>query len=192
MMRVAQFTKGLEGLYTLVKENKQLAEFGECAPLIQFFETAVPQSEKLQELLELLKTTTFEGEPSLFSNKGAVLKAYVLLHEVKGQLEGAMAATGILDAYASLATLVKEHHDTKAGFCFPVYLRADHPSIGLTDFWHPFIDPEKVVTNTIVLGAQERNNIILTGPNEGGKSTMLDLPSAYSWPKLRGLHRLSL
>lgn len=173
MIHVAQFARGLEGLYTLVKENKQLAEFGECAPLIQFFETVVPQNEKLQELLELLKTETFEGEASLFSHKGAVLKAYVLLHEVKGQLEGAMASTGILDVYASLATLVKEHHDTKAGFCFPVYLRADHPSIDLTEFWHPFIDPEKVITNTIVLGAQERNNIILTGPNEGGKSTML-------------------
>ena len=121
----------------------------------------------------LLKTTTFEGEASLVSNKGAILKAYGLLHEVKGQLEEAMAAAGTLDLYASLATLVKEHHEKHAQFCFPVYLRAECPSIELTHFWHPLIDPDKVVTNSIVFGNHERNNAVTTGSNEGGKSTML-------------------
>ena len=173
MIHVAQFTRGLEGLYTLVQINKKLEEFGEFAPLIHFFEHSVPQSEKLQEFLALLKTETFEGEASLVSNKGAVLRAYVLLHEVKGQLEEAMAAAGALDLYASLATLVKEHHEKNAQFCFPVYLQAECPSIELTHFWHPLIDPDKVVTNSIVFGNHERNNLVVTGPNEGGKSTVL-------------------
>ena len=51
MIHVAQFTRGLEGLYALVQNNTQLEEFGEFVPLIHFFEQSVPQNEKLQEFL---------------------------------------------------------------------------------------------------------------------------------------------
>ena len=40
--------------------------------------------------------------------------------------------------------------------------------------WNPFIPRKKAVANSIIMDSQEnRRNVILTGPNAGGKSTFI-------------------
>jgi len=58
-------------------------------------------------------------------------------------------------------------------FCFANYTVDTHPSIVMTDFWNPFIDPYKVVANTVELHGPIKRNMIITGPNAGGKSTLI-------------------
>jgi DNA mismatch repair protein MutS len=48
------------------------------------------------------------------------------------------------------------------------------PYIKLEDMWNPFLDAKEAVGNSVVMDAAGgTSNIILTGPNAGGKSTFL-------------------
>jgi hypothetical protein len=55
-------------------------------------------------------------------------------------------------------------------FCFPEYNDGNEIVLSLKDVCHPCIDIEKVITNNF---EYDGNNIIITGPNAGGKSTFL-------------------
>lgn len=82
---------------------------------------------------------------------------------------------GLIDAYTSIATLMRENQDNQnARYCFVDYVTtANKPVISLKGFWHPMLNPKKAVTNDINLGSNTPNNGIITGPNAGGKSTCL-------------------
>lgn len=67
---------------------------------------------------------------------------------------------GHLDMLASMALAKK--------ICFPK-LGSKH--VRITDFYHPGISVEKRVYNSIAL--EQQTHVILTGPNRGGKSTVL-------------------
>jgi DNA mismatch repair ATPase MutS len=43
----------------------------------------------------------------------------------------------------------------------------------MKNFWNPFINPAKVVSNDLNLQGPDRRNMIITGPNAGGKSTLI-------------------
>lgn len=73
----------------------------------------------------------------------------------------------------SAAKLYKEFEQKKVTYCFVDFVQADKPIVRLQSFWNPFVDDAKVVPNSLTLGDCERSNIILTGPNAGGKSTVL-------------------
>ncbi len=130
---------------------------------------ANPETEKLFNLLD---SATFKGESSMFANYGAILVAYKLLHEHAADLEPLLCAVGELDAYMSIARLVKEFQEQRVHITFAEYCtNSDSPEIIFQDLWSPFIDPVYVVANSIELG--QTRNLIITGPNEGGKSTFV-------------------
>ncbi|MCK4265108.1 hypothetical protein KAW80_01990 [Candidatus Babeliales bacterium] len=132
------------------------------------------RSKKIKQFVNLLKTKTFEGEPSIVSRIDRVVVAYRLLFEIKEELEELLAAAGEIDAYMSVARLYKEFENKGVTYSFAEYKESTVPSIEMNGFWHPFIDPNKVVTNEMFLGANvDRSNAIVTGPNAGGKSTIL-------------------
>jgi DNA mismatch repair ATPase MutS len=49
---------------------------------------------------------------------------------------------------------------------------ADKPYVKAVDFWNPHVDPTKVVVNSITFGGDKEQNIVVTGINRGGKSTI--------------------
>lgn len=66
---------------------------------------------------------------------------------------------GKMDMMASLAL--------KRRICFP----ETDPTLRLTDLYHPTIQPSKRIHNSLTL--DKKSHVILTGPNRGGKSTLL-------------------
>lgn len=72
-----------------------------------------------------------------------------------------------------LRTSFKEFENQRVSFCFVNYKEDVNPRILLRNFWNPFINPEIVVTNTIELHGPKGKNMIITGPNAGGKSTLI-------------------
>lgn len=126
-----------------------------------------------KHLIWLLKTSTLHGAPSAFSRTGRVLIAYSLMHELKYEWAPALAALAELDAYMSMATLYREYREQPCHYTLVDFVAADKPAIAMHDFWNPFIPAQKAVTNTLVVGGYKRPNIIITGPNAGGKSTLL-------------------
>lgn len=83
-----------------------------------------------------------------------------------GRIEELLAAAAQLDMLAAVGL--------RKRVCFPV-LSEDRMEI--TDIFHPGLPHERRVYNTIAIGGQAENecrkHVLLTGPNRGGKSTLL-------------------
>ena len=131
-------------------------------------------SPKLKELLELLETPTFTTE-SKWSMRGRVKMAYHLFEQVKSELNDVFVAIGEIDAFVSAAQVFKECKDTVTPFTFAVYEKnLDKASLVLHDMWNPLIPRDQVISNSVTLGFDGLpRNMILTGPNAGGKTTFL-------------------
>jgi len=54
--------------------------------------------------------------------------------------------------------------------CFPTY---DNSGIHIQDIYHPGIEKNKRIYNTITMNDATKRHVLLTGPNRGGKSTLL-------------------
>jgi hypothetical protein len=61
-------------------------------------------SPRLTTLIDLLRTSTFKGDPSFFSRKGRVRAAYALINELKDELAPLFMALGEIDAYLAHAS----------------------------------------------------------------------------------------
>lgn len=135
------------------------------------------KSHEFNELNSLLSKSTFdEGKPSVFSSVGNVLVAYkqFMKESVRAEYADAKNLLGELDVYVALAQKIKEREHSRATFCFVKFKKnANKPMIKAVDFWNPFVAPQKVVCNTVTLNDKGERNILLTGPNTGGKSTLM-------------------
>ncbi len=114
-----------------------------------------------------LSRNVFKRNPNLFSKKGAILKVFNLVRNNKILLKPYLEYVGKVDAYYSIFTLINENNK---GYCFAEYLESSIPTIELEETWHPCLDYGKVVKNNIDLN---KSNMIITGPNAGGKSTVI-------------------
>jgi hypothetical protein len=131
------------------------------------------QQAQLKELLRLLDTNTMHGKPSFFSFKGNALAAFKLMQSTKDEFANVLQLAGKLDAYLAITKLVSCNPSGR--YCFVNYqTNASTPYLKIDGFWHPMLNPAKVVVNNIELGAAHgARNAIITGPNAGGKSTAL-------------------
>ena len=132
------------------------------------------ESPDIARLLSTLESDMFKEKPTLLSNRGKTLVGYNQFSDNKEEFNDIVVAIGELDMYVSLAKLYKEcEHDT-ARYCFATFKTDTTPSIAMESFWNPCIDRTKVKCSSLSLGVDDvRNNMIITGPNAGGKSTVL-------------------
>ena len=72
-----------------------------------------------------------------------------------------------MDAYNAIAIKMIDSAQTPNKFCFAEELHQEKPKFEAQGFWNT------VVTNPIANNLSEDRNIILTGPNAGGKSTAI-------------------
>lgn len=170
---LATFMNSARRAYETVKAFPELAQFDECKGLINFFDKDIKESQELQEFCELLATDTFTSDPSVLTHKGRIIRAFMSMHSIKEKLVPLASALGALDCYLGYAKLVREFETKKVKFCFPTYVVASSPQLELINFWHPLIDDQRVITNSVKLGNGQRQNMLITGPNAGGKSTIL-------------------
>lgn len=173
-MRIAQLMNAVLEISHQLERHPELAENPDFKPLFNLQKLVNEKSEDVAELFELLSSDTLQGEPSIFSLHGRSLRAFKLFDELKESFIPAFVATAKLDAYMSCARLIKESEDKRVKFTFAQFTEDQTPSIQATGLWHPFISPEHVVAHDYALGIQQAaRTMIITGPNEGGKSTIL-------------------
>jgi DNA mismatch repair protein MutS len=173
MILIANFFKGVARLSSTIESNPDLIKICPAASYINRFMHENGNEPKMRELFQLCASPTLQGEPSIFSLQGRVLASFKLIYDLKEIIEPLLMAIGELDAYCSCARLYNEFKDKRVQFCFAHYRQDAHPCITMKEFWNPFINAEKVVSNDVCLQGPTRRNMIITGPNAGGKSTIL-------------------
>ncbi len=175
LIAAAQYIDSLKQLSKITQNNRILKEeFPAITTISEDLEELSKKSVEIQQLLGLLETSTFKGKPRLLSLYGPMYVSYKILTNMKHKFVPFMARSGELDAYLSCAKLIKSSKNNRAGFCFPKYVtNVTQPFVQGQDFWNPAIDPKKVVSSSLTIGHQARPNIIVTGPNAGGKSTVI-------------------
>jgi hypothetical protein len=173
MITVAHFFRAIMELNELLEKHPDFIKRCPAAAQINDFMNNEACSGSMQQLLEFCQTSTLQGDESFFSYHGRVLAAFKLAYACKETIEPLLLAVGELDASIACACLFNEFKDKRVPFCFVQYAQEKDPVIRMHDFWNPMIDPERVVANDIELHGPEKRDMIITGPNAGGKSTLI-------------------
>lgn len=173
LIGVAEYVRAIKELHELALEYPCLEQ---VFPISRVYDRLFnSQFDDVHELVKLLMTNTFVGEASFFSRSGRVLVAHTLMNKVKGEFLECMQLIGEVDAAVAISKLYNSFAaNDKVTYSFAEYATQNRPYIQVVDFWNPLVDPRVVVTNSMQLGQEGAvRNIILTGSNRGGKSTLL-------------------
>jgi DNA mismatch repair protein MutS len=174
---ISKYFKNMQNIARVIEQHPELTL---SSPALKKFPQQLKKlyqkNEDLQHFLKLINTKTFKGKSHYFSHAGRSIAAYRLLINLEETLTPLIMGMGEVDAYTSIARLYKEYEEKDIPVCFPEYIdpkTQDRPCIDAKNFWYPVIEPEKAVPNSLTLGTQynKPQNIIVTGPNAGGKST---------------------
>ena len=173
-------------MHLLANEKTLIILIPELDSLQKLFTTTSKDNAPLREFLDLIQSDTFAKDCNgFFANRGKILQAYKGLHTLKESFAPALQALSLLDAYAGIASLLKAEPEK---YCFVELEQADTPHLYLENFINPLVatnnpdttdlKPEAqikpLVSNTIELGGNgPSRNCIITGPNAGGKSTLI-------------------
>ena len=174
MMGIAAFFNTLQQLKMVLAAYPLFSEQCNAAKqILSFFNETLTADPDMQQLFDICDTATFKDNASFLSHQGRVLVAFRLMYKVKEKLEKLLLSLGELDAYLSVATLLHEYNDKRVKFCFVSYNTASKSFLHMRQFWNPFIDSNNVIANDVTLGEPNNRNMVITGPNAGGKSTLI-------------------
>lgn len=174
LIGVESCLSAMRKLHVLIEDHPILKTIPSFEKMHRAFAHDEKLSQQARKLINLLNHDTFSGNASFFSITGRVLAAHKLMQEIKDELAPALSTTGYLDAYLSIAKLYTQHEDNRVSYSFVTFVESSKPFVDARNFWNPFVDTKTVVANNIQLNGQDTaSNMILTGPNTGGKSTII-------------------
>jgi len=178
LIQVAQLMRSMKKISTIIEQHDELQTVlqPEMLKLQELFDAnSTKTSSDLKYLISELLSPSFEGDASYYlSKQGKILAAHYYLNLCKEQLITYLEAMGKVDAYLAVATLYQNFQNhPRVTFCMPTFVDNPTPVLEITGYWHPLIDPNVVVTNDLVMGNNGIKNLMITGPNAGGKTTSL-------------------
>lgn len=130
-------------------------------------------SEQLSECLEKLLAKRFLDKHTYLYSRGHVLSMHAEIKKIKKHIIPLLQSISLIDAYCSIAQLYKESEQCNNTFSFVTFVDAQNPFISYENAWLTLLPSEKAVANNIYLGKNFSGKAIITGPNGGGKSTIL-------------------
>lgn len=139
---------------------------------------------QLQSFMVSLQQPTFTDENYFFSRVGLIIHALAHFTTLPRTFGSLLHSLGSIEATLSTANLMRSTQQTNVHFCFPHYIEQPAPLINAHNFWYAGLKPASAKTNSVTLGnarealnddQAEDNplNILITGPNTGGKSTLI-------------------
>ncbi|AXI24316.1 MutS domain V [Cardinium endosymbiont of Sogatella furcifera] len=179
MRDVQVFMQTIQQLNTIVAAHPTLeAYYGPSLSAIRALLDKRNESSELGVMVGNLLDMNLTNWSYIRGNSGKLLATYNLFAEHKDCLKPAMYALGQLDSFMGIATLIQE---TKAAFpahCYTFTKFLDRskqktPCIQLEAMWNPMLNPATVVDNNVDLDSDKTRNMILCGPNAGGKSSYI-------------------
>lgn len=146
----------------------------EFSPVRNFLQS---HNNEQRKFIEHLNTPAFSSGDYFTSRVGMVFDALPMFMRLKDTFGPSLETIGQLDAYLSLAELYREHSNTPVRYTFAKYKKQTdqigQPYLSMQKFWHPMLSPHTAVPNNITLGENGQKDMLLTGPNAAGKSTVL-------------------
>jgi hypothetical protein len=121
---------------------------------------------------KLFRPRFLQNSGYLYS-RGHVLTMHQDIRRIKKSLIPLLHSVALLDAYCSIAQLYKESQSEPVVFSFPEFVESHKPFMQYHDAWLPLLPYNAAITNDLALGGDQPGKIIITGPNGGGKSTVL-------------------
>ena len=130
--------------------------------------------DELRAIAQELLAPRFLQKAGYFYSRGHVLTMHLKIKQTKKSLIPLLHSVALLDAYCSIAQLYKESQNNSVTFSFSNFVDSHEPFLYYQDAWLPLLSPQEAVVNDLVLGGNGNpGKIIITGPNGGGKSTIL-------------------
>jgi DNA mismatch repair ATPase MutS len=167
--QAVEIRDALYGLNQLIEIARQIEVICKKNNVQHQFKMSAIQSPEGKNLLQELHTERYlDASSQVFFTPGAHSFAYDV-YEHDGQLAPLFASIGELDACCAIARKMKQQKQFENKFCFVQFLDSKQPKIEAIGFWNILISKGTVVVNDFI----EDKNVILTGPNEGGKTTAI-------------------
>ena len=179
MKDVQIFIRTIQQVSNIVADYKELELV--YGPSLQEVRTLLAHSQEQTDIGTMLRSfldMKFDNWSYMYDNGGKLLATYYLFEEHKSCLHPAMYELGKLDSMIGIATLMQEAKQSYPAHCYTfakLLTRAEQPTpfIQLHAMWNPLLDPAVVVDNEVALDTNQVRNMILCGPNAGGKSVFI-------------------
>ncbi|MBP6870314.1 hypothetical protein KBC04_05500 [Candidatus Babeliales bacterium] len=159
----------LHSLYRLVDIAKEIESLCSAHDIEHQFKVSSIRSRAGLDLLEELNQDRYKDKDSNFIYSIAVNSFKYDVYENDAALAPVYASIAEMDAYLALARKISSQQTADNKFCFAEFLDNSKPKIETKGFWNILVSKGSVVTNDL----SEDRNIILTGANEGGKTTTI-------------------
>jgi DNA mismatch repair protein MutS len=117
---------------------------------------------------------TFKCSPGIFTNKGKIISRYFIFLKEKEKFQPILEFLGYIDYLFGIDTLIKKYNEKNKPISIANFdFNSNTANIFMKNIWHPFLDnKENLVMNNVELNDKVKN-MIITGPNAGGKSTYI-------------------
>lgn len=132
----------------------------------QFKISAIQDSNGIA-LLEQLKHARYKDKQTYAFMYPLVHTFLYKLYQNDKYLAPIFACIAEMDAYNAIATKIIESKNKRNKICFASFIQSERPVFKAQEFWN------LLVKNPVPSDIFEHNNIILTGPNKGGKTTAI-------------------
>jgi len=139
-------------------------------------EFSSPQNKEVNRFLHSLTDGAFSLDKGYWNaSMGKLFAAVPQFLALKKRICFGLHALAELDALLSIAILYKEHENLTNRYCFAKYKKfTTVPELSAINFWHPNLGSLGAIANTLILGGLKMlRNMILTGANAAGKSTLV-------------------
>ncbi len=178
LINIAQIINSAKNIHAILDKNPTLQKdfLDSYMKLDELFDPSSRNtSSNLKKFIAEITSSSFKGDPTYyFSKQGTILATNMLLEKVQEELVQYMQPIGYIDAHVAAAKLYQQYQNhTNVHFCMPQFVDQAQPIVIAQEFWHPLINPNNVVTNSLAFDHNTMKNMIITGPNAGGKTTTL-------------------
>lgn len=164
-----QMRRALYAMNQLIKVAQEVEDLCNTFKVQHQFKLSSVRSRQGQNILSKLDHSRYQEVDSYLFLTPWVESFVYEVYEYDNIFAPVYASIAEIDAYVAIARKMIQLQHGNHHITFIEFLDGDQPTIQAREFWNMLVPDDKIVTNDIF----EHRNIILTGSNEGGKTTAI-------------------